>query len=73
MTLKTIDNLTVIWLGTSPPTRELEQRGILAAGPNSRNLSLSLPMSQVNGHLTCEVSNPADQKNATLDLESIWP
>ncbi|XP_023409894.1 uncharacterized protein LOC111751963 isoform X2 [Loxodonta africana] len=54
-------NLTVTWLG----------KGFHEPTPNSRNLSLSLPLSQVNAHLICVVSNPADQKNATLDLGSI--
>jgi hypothetical protein len=62
----------VIWLGTTLP-RKLENREILAAGPNSRNLSLSLLLSQVNGQLICVVSNPVDQKNATIDLESQLP
>ncbi|OWK05377.1 CD48 [Cervus elaphus hippelaphus] len=62
-------NLTVIWLSQGLP-RHLEQRGI---PPNSRNLSLSLPISHINSHLTCVVSNPAEEKNATLHLEDICP
>ncbi|XP_070323653.1 CD48 antigen-like isoform X4 [Odocoileus virginianus] len=62
-------NLTVIWLSQGLP-RHLEQRGI---PPNSRNLSLSLPISHIKSHLTCVVSNPAEEKNATLHLEDICP
>ncbi|KAM9691477.1 uncharacterized protein ACBT57_026471 isoform 2-T2 [Dama dama] len=62
-------NLTVTWLSQGLP-RHLEQRGI---PPNSRNLSLSLPISHINSHLTCVVSNPAEEKNATLHLEDICP
>ncbi|XP_012885932.1 PREDICTED: T-lymphocyte surface antigen Ly-9-like [Dipodomys ordii] len=67
----TTENVTVTWLNQSF-SGELGQRGTLAAAPNSRNLSLSLSRSQLNGHLICVVSNPADQKNVTLDL-SICP
>ncbi|KAI4590451.1 hypothetical protein MJG53_001500 [Ovis ammon polii x Ovis aries] len=62
-------NLTVTWLSQGL-SRHLEQRGI---PPNSRNLSLSLPISHVNSHLTCVVNNPAEEKNATLHLEDICP
>ncbi|XP_055259140.1 CD48 antigen-like isoform X1 [Moschus berezovskii] len=62
-------NLTVTWLSQGL-LRHLEQRGI---PPNSRNLSLSLPISLVNSHLTCVASNPAEEKNATLHLEDICP
>ncbi|XP_040086133.1 CD48 antigen-like [Oryx dammah] len=62
-------NLTVTWLSQGLP-RHLEQRGI---SPNSRNLRLSLPISHVNSHLTCVVSNSAEEKNATLHLEDICP
>lgn len=51
----------------------LEQNRILVPTPHSKNLSLSLPIDQWNVHLTCVVSNPADQKNATLDLRGICP
>ncbi|XP_048670613.1 SLAM family member 9-like isoform X2 [Marmota marmota marmota] len=71
-TPETTENLTVTWLSNGFP-RELEQRGTLSAASNSRNLSLSLPLSQSHGHLTCVVSNSADQKNATVDLGSICP
>ncbi|XP_046277945.1 SLAM family member 9-like isoform X3 [Marmota monax] len=71
-TPETSENSTVTWLSNGFP-RELEQRGTLSAASNSRNLSLSLPLSQSHGHLTCVVSNSADQKNATVDLGSICP
>ncbi|XP_036689349.1 SLAM family member 6-like isoform X3 [Balaenoptera musculus] len=65
-------NLTVTWLSQGLP-RELEQRGTLGPARSSRNLSLSLPLSHFNSRLTCVVSNPADEKNATLHLEDICP
>ncbi|XP_040491779.1 CD48 antigen-like isoform X1 [Ursus maritimus] len=64
------ENLTVTWLSEGLP-RELEQRRALGPAPSSRNLSLSLPLSQLNGSLTCCVSNPVDEKNATLLLQSV--
>ncbi|KAM9685300.1 CD48 antigen-like isoform 4-T4 [Trichechus inunguis] len=64
------ENLTVTWLGKGLPGH-LEKRGTQEPTPNSRIVSLSLPLSQVNTHVICVVSNPADQKNATLDLGSI--
>ena len=60
------------WLSQGLP-RELEQRGTLGPARGSRNLSLSLPLSHFNSRLTCVVSNPADEKNATLHLEDICP
>ncbi|KAF5920133.1 hypothetical protein HPG69_006403 [Diceros bicornis minor] len=66
------ENLTVTWLTKGLP-RELEQKETLGPAPNSRNLSLSLPLIQLNGSLTCVVSNPVDKKNATLRLENICP
>ncbi|XP_059758409.1 SLAM family member 6-like isoform X2 [Balaenoptera ricei] len=65
-------NLTVTWLSQGLP-RELEQRGTLGPARSSRNLSLSLSLSHFNSRLTCVVSNPADEKNATLHLEDICP
>ncbi|XP_032701511.1 T-lymphocyte surface antigen Ly-9-like isoform X2 [Lontra canadensis] len=61
---------TVTWLSEGLP-RELEEREALGPVPSSRNLSLSLPLSQLNGPLTCRVSNPVDEKNATLLLQNI--
>ncbi|XP_070464647.1 uncharacterized protein [Equus przewalskii] len=58
------ENLAVTWLSKGLP-RELEPRETLGPAPDSRNLSLSLPLGQLNGHLTCVVSNPVDKKNAT--------
>lgn len=54
-------------------SNDLGQNGTLEQTSHSKNLSLSLPIDQWNGHLTCVVSNPADQKNATLDLRGICP
>ncbi|XP_072686175.1 uncharacterized protein [Canis lupus baileyi] len=64
------ENWTVTWLTEGLP-RELEQSGALRPAPSSRNVNLSLPLSQVNGYLTCLVSNPVEEKNATLTLQSI--
>ncbi|XP_070464637.1 CD48 antigen-like isoform X2 [Equus przewalskii] len=66
------ENLAVTWLSKGLP-RELQPRETLGPAPNSRNLSLSLALGQLNGHLTCVVSNPVDEKNATLHLENICP
>nr|XP_019566739.1 PREDICTED: SLAM family member 9-like isoform X2 [Rhinolophus sinicus] len=68
----TTENLTVTWLSKGLP-RELEQSGALGSAPSSRKLSLSLPWSQSNGLLTCVVSSPEDEKNATLSLKSVCP
>ncbi|XP_040859242.1 SLAM family member 5-like isoform X2 [Ochotona curzoniae] len=62
------EDLTVTWMANN-----LEQNRTLVPTPHSKNLSLSLPIDQWNVHLTCVVSNPADQKNATLDLRGICP
>nr|XP_025845044.1 uncharacterized protein LOC112912590 isoform X2 [Vulpes vulpes] len=64
------ENWTVTWLTEGLP-RELEQSGALRPAPSSRNVNLRLPLSQVNGYLTCLVSNPVEEKNATLPLQSI--
>ncbi|KAM5200775.1 CD48 antigen-like isoform 2-T4 [Hipposideros larvatus] len=66
----TTETLTVTWLSLP---RELEQRGTLRSASSSRNLSLSLPWSQSNGHLTCVVRSPVDEKNTTVQLGSICP
>ncbi|XP_045154403.1 SLAM family member 9-like isoform X2 [Echinops telfairi] len=65
-------DLTVTWLDKGLPG-QLELRDPLGPAPTYRNLSLSLPLplSQGNSHLTCMVSNPVDQKNVTLDLGGI--
>ncbi|XP_051849707.1 T-lymphocyte surface antigen Ly-9-like [Antechinus flavipes] len=39
--------------------------------PNSRTLSLSLPMGQSNSLITCLASNPMEQRNTTIDLKYI--
>ncbi|XP_058516458.1 uncharacterized protein LOC131479515 [Ochotona princeps] len=62
------EDLTVSWM-----SNDLGQNGTLGPTPYSKNLSLSLPIDQWNGHLICVVSNPADQKNGTLDLKDICP
>ncbi|XP_077883448.1 SLAM family member 9-like isoform X2 [Ictidomys tridecemlineatus] len=61
-----VEVLNVTWEVQGPPS-ELEQRG--APGPpNPWPLALSLPLRQPNVSLTCVLSNPVDQKNATLQL-----
>ncbi|XP_077883982.1 CD48 antigen-like [Ictidomys tridecemlineatus] len=61
-----VEGLSVTWEVQGPPS-ELEQRG--APGPpNPWTLALSLPLRQPNVSLTCVLSNPVDQKNATLQL-----
>ncbi|XP_048670616.1 uncharacterized protein LOC107156666 isoform X2 [Marmota marmota marmota] len=61
-----VEVLNVTWEVQGPPS-ELEQRG--APGPpNPWTLALSLPPSQPNVSFTCVLSNPVDQKNATLEL-----
>lgn len=62
----------VTWQSQGLP-KELEQSGTLGPSPSSRNLSLSLPLSHFNSHLSCVVSNPVDEKKETLYLESICP
>ncbi|XP_006160479.1 SLAM family member 9-like isoform X2 [Tupaia chinensis] len=64
------DNSTVTWLSKGL-SMELSQREALVPALDSGSLSLNLPMSQLNGYLTCLASNPVDQKNTTLDLETI--
>ncbi|XP_032949640.1 SLAM family member 9 [Rhinolophus ferrumequinum] len=68
----TTENLAVTWLSEGL-RRELEQSGALGSTPSSRKLSLSLLWSQLNGLLTCVVSSPVDEKNATLSLQSVCP
>ncbi|VTJ85606.1 Hypothetical predicted protein [Marmota monax] len=61
-----VEVLNVTW-EVQGPSSELEQRG--APGPpNPWTLALSLPPSQPNVSFTCVLSNPVDQKNATLQL-----
>lgn len=66
----TTGDLTVTWLSKDFP-EEPGQRGVLESATSSRHLSLSLPWDQLDGHLTCVVSNPVDRKNVTLHLESV--
>ncbi|KAM4806330.1 CD48 antigen-like isoform X2 [Urocitellus parryii] len=61
-----VEVLNVTWEVQGPPS-EGEQRG--APGPpNPWTLALSLPLRQPNVSLTCVLSNPVDQKNATFQL-----
>ncbi|XP_071474403.1 CD48 antigen-like isoform X5 [Marmota flaviventris] len=64
-----VEVLNVTW-EVQGPSSELEQRG--ATGPpNPWTLALSLPLRQPNVSLTCVLSNPVDQKNATLELTDL--
>ena len=51
--------------------KELEQRVTSELPSNSWKLTLSPPLSQPNGSLTCVVSNQVGQKTATLDLGEV--
>ncbi|XP_047419762.1 SLAM family member 9-like isoform X1 [Sciurus carolinensis] len=64
-----LDVLNVTWGSKGLPT-ELEQRGT-PGSTDPGTLAVSLPLSQPNVSLTCVVSNPVDQKNATVDLVDI--
>lgn len=64
-----LDVLDVTWGSKGLPT-ELEQRGT-PGSTDPGTLAVSLPLSQPNVSLTCVVSNPVDQKNATVDLVDI--
>lgn len=66
-TLETTEHLTVTW----DLPREVEQRQMWEQALNKRNISLTLPLNQIRGSLTCMVNNPVDQKNATLFLKDI--
>ncbi|XP_058395492.1 SLAM family member 5-like [Diceros bicornis minor] len=63
-------DLNVTWESKGLP-RELKERGMLGPTTNSWTLIVSLPLSQPNASLTCEVSNPKDQKNVTSDLQEV--
>ncbi|XP_037355208.1 uncharacterized protein LOC119235760 [Talpa occidentalis] len=49
----------------------LERRTPPGPAPSSWTLAVSLTLSQPNASLTCVVSNPVDQKNATKDLGEV--
>ncbi|XP_039074414.1 uncharacterized protein LOC120221212 [Hyaena hyaena] len=62
--------VNVSWESKGLP-RELEQRGAPGPAPNPWTLALNLPLSQPSPRVTCVVSNPVDQKNATRDLGEV--
>ncbi|XP_013831805.2 PREDICTED: CXADR-like membrane protein isoform X1 [Capra hircus] len=64
------EDLKVTWEIKGLP-KELEQRVTSELPSNSWKLTLSLPLSQPNGSLTCVVSNQVGQKTATLDLGEV--
>ncbi|XP_023569477.1 SLAM family member 8-like [Octodon degus] len=64
------EDLNVTWENRGLP-RELEQRWTLTPGPNTWTLAVSLPQSQADASLSCVISNPMDQNNATSDLSDI--
>ncbi|XP_043859149.1 SLAM family member 5-like [Dromiciops gliroides] len=49
----------------------LKQSEMSEVSPNSRTLSLSLPVGPSNSSLTCLASNPVDQRNITIDMKDI--
>ncbi|XP_058516456.1 SLAM family member 5-like isoform X3 [Ochotona princeps] len=63
-------DLNVTWESTGL-NGELKHGGTVGPVPNSWILDVSLPMSQPNANLSCVVSNPVDQKSATLHLDDI--
>ncbi|XP_040840105.1 SLAM family member 5-like isoform X2 [Ochotona curzoniae] len=65
-----MEDLNVTWESTGL-NEELKCGGTLGRAPISWTLDVSLPMSQPNASLSCVVSNPVDQKNATLELGDI--
>ncbi|XP_036611473.1 V-set and immunoglobulin domain-containing protein 10-like [Trichosurus vulpecula] len=62
--------ITVIWRSWNLLSG-LKQSEMSEESPNSRTLSLSLPMGLSNSSLTCLASNPVDQRNITIDLKDI--
>ncbi|XP_013365612.1 PREDICTED: SLAM family member 9-like [Chinchilla lanigera] len=64
------EDLNVIWESKSLPW-ELEQRGTPGPGPKPWAQAVSLSLSDADASLTCVVSNPVDQNNATSDLGDI--
>ncbi|KAM9686371.1 uncharacterized protein ACIGJ3_000873 isoform 3-T4 [Trichechus inunguis] len=68
------ENLTITWESKGLP-KDLEQRE--TPGPDTKpwtlavSLPLSQPQSKLSASITCVVSNPKDQKNATLDLGEV--
>ncbi|XP_058516457.1 SLAM family member 5-like isoform X4 [Ochotona princeps] len=63
-------DLNVTWESTGL-NGELKHGGTLGPVPNSWTLDVSLSMSQPNANLSCVVSNPVDQKTATIDSGDI--
>ncbi|XP_040840102.1 SLAM family member 9-like, partial [Ochotona curzoniae] len=64
------EDLNVTWESTGL-NRELKNGRTLWPAPTSWTLDVSLPMSQPKASLSCVVSNPVDQKTATLELDDI--
>ncbi|KAM9242770.1 SLAM family member 9-like [Dugong dugon] len=68
------ENLNFIWETKGLP-KDLEQRETPGPDTNAWTLAVSLPLrqpqSKLNASITCVVSNPKDQKNATLDLGEV--
>ncbi|XP_077601787.1 CD48 antigen-like isoform X2 [Crocuta crocuta] len=62
--------VNVSWESKGLP-RELEQRGPPGPAPNPWTLALNLPLNQPSPSVTCVVSSPVDQKNATQDLGEV--
>ncbi|KAM9686379.1 SLAM family member 9-like isoform 3-T3 [Trichechus inunguis] len=68
------ENLNIIW-ESKGLLKDLEQRETPRPDTNPWTLAVSLPLSQpqskLSASITCVVSNPKDQKNATLDLGEV--
>ncbi|XP_023581360.1 SLAM family member 8-like isoform X2 [Trichechus manatus latirostris] len=68
------ENLKITWESKGLP-KDLEQRETPRPDTNPWTLAVSLPLSQpqsiLSASITCVVSNPKDQKNATLDLGEV--
>ncbi|KAM9686370.1 SLAM family member 9-like isoform 2-T3 [Trichechus inunguis] len=68
------ENLNIIW-ESKGLLKDLEQRETPRPDTDPWTLAVSLPLSQpqskLNASITCVVSNPKDQKNATLDLGEV--
>ncbi|XP_012405667.1 T-lymphocyte surface antigen Ly-9-like [Sarcophilus harrisii] len=62
--------ITMTWKSWNP-LNQLNLSELSEVSPDSRTLSLSLPMSQSNSLITCLASNPMEQRNTTINLKYI--
>lgn len=68
--IRATQDLNVTWRSSGPP-RELDEIRTLGPATISWSLRMKLPLTQTNISLTCVVSNPMDQKNATTNLGEV--